>query len=99
MLEFRQKFCLSSVNNCVRQWLQLFDRFNDEQQDHRTWDFGFICSLSWLVGWLVGRSVAWLVCSLGFNSTFSITVCLFVCLVFNGTFSTNRLYGAIAVGK
>ena len=27
-----------------------------------------------------------------------IFVCLFVCLVFNGTFSTNRLYRAITVG-
>jgi len=26
-------------------------------------------------------------------------VCLFVCLGFNGTFSTNRLYSAIKVGK
>ena len=26
-------------------------------------------------------------------------VCLFVCLGFNGTFSTNRLYRAIRVGK
>ena len=25
--------------------------------------------------------------------------CLFVCLVFNGTFSTNRLYRAIGVGN
>ena len=28
-----------------------------------------------------------------------IIVCLFVCLVFNGTFSTNRLYCAITVGQ
>jgi len=27
----------------------------------------------------------------------SVSVCLFVCLVFNGTFSTNRLYRAIEV--
>ena len=26
-------------------------------------------------------------------------VCLLACLVFNGTFSTNRLYRAITVGK
>ena len=29
----------------------------------------------------------------------STNVCLFVCLVFNGTFSTNRLYREIVVGK
>jgi len=28
-----------------------------------------------------------------------ISVCLFVCLVFNGTFSTNRLYRTIEVGS
>ena len=30
---------------------------------------------------------------------YSSTDCLFVCLGFNGTFSTNRLYRAITVGK
>ena len=33
------------------------------------------------------------------TKTHLIDVCLFVCLGFNGTFSTNRLYCAIIVGK
>ena len=31
--------------------------------------------------------------------TIKVIVCLFVCLLFNGTFSTNRLYRAIEVGS